>query len=91
VRVGYARGYLLRWKEFPSLISYTGRVCDVSAFSNIYEVAKDVPIVTAATTYTAPNFSFSIILVVNQALSFPEMEYSAQSKPGLLCRIGCLG
>jgi hypothetical protein len=36
----------------------------------------DVPIVLAATKYTDPDFSFSIILVVNQALSFPDVEYS---------------
>jgi hypothetical protein len=58
------------------ILAYTNRVCDVSAFSNSYEVSKDVPIVLAATKYTDPDFSFSIILVVNQALSFPDVEYS---------------
>jgi hypothetical protein len=62
-------------------------VCDVLAFSNSYEVAKDITIVTAATTYTAPDFSFSIILVVNQALFFLEMEYSLLN-PNQVCYAG---
>jgi hypothetical protein len=69
------------------ILAYTNRVWDVSAFSNSYEVSKDVPMVLAATKYTDPHISFSIILVVNQALSFPDMEYSLLN-PNQLCYAG---
>jgi hypothetical protein len=55
-------------KELPDLGVYR--------FSNDYEIAKGVPIVKAATVYVNPDSYQATILVVNQALSFPEMEYS---------------
>ena len=54
------------------IMSYTGRLCDVSAYSDEYPPKKGVPIVSAATGYTAADGA-NYILIVHEALSMPDM------------------
>jgi hypothetical protein len=53
-----------------TVVEDTAQVCDVSPFSNEYQAMKDMPIISAATTYTNPTNGESVILLVNQALWF---------------------
>ena len=57
------------------VLGYTERVCDVMPYSDDYEPKTGIPIVKAATGYTAASGERSI-LVFNEALWMPEMECS---------------
>ena len=57
------------------VMHYTERVCDVMPYSDEYEVKEKVPIVQAATGYTASNGQ-RYILIFNEALWMPELENS---------------
>ena len=49
------------------LMAFTEQVCDVMPYSDDYQPKKGIPIVTAATGYTAAN-GRQFILVFNEAL-----------------------
>ena len=57
------------------VLQYTGQECDVTPFSDEYESTKGVPIVTAATAYVDET-GLAYILILHQALYFPNMEHS---------------
>ena len=57
------------------LMNYTERVYDVIPYSGNYEPKTGIPIVQAATGYTAANGQRSI-LIFNEALWLPDMENS---------------
>lgn len=50
------------------ILSFTGRECEVSPYSDTYESIKKAPIVTGATGYTSPISGKCLILVFNEAL-----------------------
>ena len=50
------------------VLQYTGRECDVSPYTDEYEVIKSVPIMTGATTWTDQDSGQTAILVFNEAL-----------------------
>jgi len=58
------------------VIEYTGQVVDVTPYNSAkYEPETNIPIVKAATAYT-DSTGTTYILVVNQALYFPELTHS---------------
>ena len=57
------------------LMNFTERVCDVMPYSDDYEPKTGIPIVQAATGYTAANGQRTI-LIFNEALWLPDMENS---------------
>ena len=50
------------------ILSYTGRECDVSPYTDSYEAIKGVSIVTGATAWTSQVDGQTYILVFNEAL-----------------------
>ena len=50
------------------IISYTGRECDVSPYSDTYDAIKGVPIVSGATAWTCQFTGETYILVFHEAL-----------------------
>ena len=50
------------------LLSYTGRECDLAPYTNTYDAIKNIPIVTAATTWTSLESTETYILVFNEGL-----------------------
>jgi hypothetical protein len=52
------------------LLHYTGRVCDVTAYTDEYTPEKDIPIVTAATIYQSEMTGELYLLIVNEGLWF---------------------
>jgi hypothetical protein len=69
------------------VISYTGRLCDVSPYSDTYDAMVGVAIVSAATLYTDVQTGFEYVLVVNEALHMPDLPYSLLS-PNQICYAG---
>jgi hypothetical protein len=58
------------------VLEYTNKTCTVSSFSSKQTKVRDVPIVTAATAYDAPNGEI-YILILNQSLYLGEhMQHS---------------
>ena len=57
------------------IISTSGRTVDVSAFVDELGMKTEVPIVTAAVTYT-DSFGDSYILLIHEALYFPTMKHN---------------
>jgi hypothetical protein len=53
-----------------TLLSYTGRECDVSPYNASHEPERNVPIVSAETSYTCHETGITYILVVNEGLWF---------------------
>ena len=50
------------------VISFTGRECDVSPYTDTYDSIKGVPIVTGASAWTCPDTGETMILVFHEAL-----------------------
>jgi hypothetical protein len=50
------------------ILSYTGRECDVSPYTDVYDAIKGVPIVSGATAWTSQSTGDTYILVFNEAL-----------------------
>jgi hypothetical protein len=50
------------------ILSYTGRECDVSPYTDVYDAIKEVPIVTGATAWTSQVTGETCILVFHEAL-----------------------
>ena len=50
------------------IMSYTGKECDVSPYTDAYDTIKSVPIVQAATAYDSPETGETSILILNEAL-----------------------
>ena len=50
------------------ILEYTGKVCDVSPYTDTYESVKNVPIVNAATAWQSPLTGQTYILVMNEVL-----------------------
>ena len=49
-------------------LSHTGRICDVSPYTDAYEPIRSVPIVQAATAWTSMDSGKTFILVFNEGL-----------------------
>jgi hypothetical protein len=56
-------------------INYTERLCDVQPYSKDYAPVKNVPIITAATGFTAAT-GMNYILIFPEALYMPTLEHS---------------
>ena len=50
------------------ILSYTGKICDVAPFNESYDSLKNVPVVSAATTWQCNDDGQVYILVFNEAL-----------------------
>ena len=57
---------------------FTGRACDVIPYSaGAYEPERDIPIVCGATAFTCQQSGETIILIINEGLSFGDkLEHS---------------
>jgi len=66
------------------VLNYTERSCDVSPYSDEYAPMTNVPIVQAATGYTSVN-GRDYILIVNEALSMPNLDHSLINPNQLRC------
>jgi hypothetical protein len=51
-----------------TVIEYTGKSCNVSPISSVYDSIMEAPIVKAATAFDYPISSETLILIMNQAL-----------------------
>jgi hypothetical protein len=51
-----------------TIMSYTGKECDVSPYTDAYERMKSVPIVRAGTAYDSPTTGETFILIFNEAI-----------------------
>jgi len=59
-----------------TVIEFTGRICDVSPFSDSYSPVKDISVVKAATAYDTPE-GVTYVLIINEALDMrAHMAYS---------------
>ena len=58
-----------------TVLNFSERICDVMPYSGAHEVMVDIPIVQAATGYTAP-YGSQYILVFNEAIYMPDMDHS---------------
>ena len=58
-----------------TVLFFSERICDVMPYSDTYQPIVDIPIVQAATGYTAPDGS-QYILVFNEAIYMPDMDHS---------------
>ena len=58
-----------------TVLNFSERICDVMPYSDTYQPMVDIPIVQAATGYTAPDGS-QYILVFNEAIYMPDMDHS---------------
>ena len=72
-----------------TLLSYTGRECDVSPFSDTaFEAIPGVPVVSAATAWTCPRSCETFILVFNEGLWMPDQMESTLVNPNQLRHYG---
>jgi hypothetical protein len=53
-------------------LHYTGRECDVSPYTEVYESVKAVPIVSGATAWTDEGTGSTYNLVINEGLCMPD-------------------
>ena len=51
-----------------AVLSFTGRDCDVSPYTDTYDSIKSVPIVKAGAACTSPESGITFILVFNEGL-----------------------
>ncbi len=58
-----------------TVLNFSERICDVMPYSDTYQPIVDIPIVQAATGYTATDGS-QYILVFNEAINMPDMDHS---------------
>jgi hypothetical protein len=70
------------------ILHYTGRECDVSPYSEVYESVKAVPIVKGATAWTDEETGSTYIIVVNQGLWMPDTETASLINPNQLRAYG---
>jgi Reverse transcriptase (RNA-dependent DNA polymerase) len=70
------------------ILSYTGRECDVSPYTDSYEAIKGVPIVTGATAWTSHEDGQTYILVFNEALWMGEVLEHSLLNPNQLRHYG---
>ena len=66
------------------ILHYTGRECDVSPYTEVYESVKAVPIVSCATAWTDKETGLTYILVFNECLWMPDMVTASLINPNQL-------
>ena len=71
------------------VISYTGRECDVSPYTDNYDSVKGVPIVTAATAWTCQESGQTFILIIHEGLWMGDMMPNSLINPNQLRAHGC--
>ena len=69
-------------------MSYTGKVCDVSPYSEAYQPMENIPIVTAATAWQSPVTGRTYILIFNEALWMGDSMSSTLINPNQLRHFG---
>jgi hypothetical protein len=67
-----------------TLLSYTGRECDVSPYNASHEPERNVPIVSAGTSYTCQTSGTTYILVIHEALWFGDKLLHSLLNPNQL-------
>ena len=67
-----------------TLLSYTGRECDVSPYNASHEPERNVPIVSAGTSYTCQTSGITYILVIHEALWFGDKLQHSLLNPNQL-------
>lgn len=70
------------------ILSYTGRECDVSPYTDSYDAIKGVPIVKGATAWTSDLTGETFILVFNEALWMGEVLDHSLVNPNQLRHYG---
>jgi hypothetical protein len=90
----YFTGGLFPSTPVPNFIilHHTGRECDVSPHTEVYESVKVVPIVSGATAWTDEGTALTYILVINECLWMPDTvaKPTSSSRHGGTRRIGLL-
>ena len=71
-----------------TILSYTGKVCDVSPYREDYTPVSNVPIVKAATAWQSPHTGETYILVFNEALWMGDSMESTLINPNQLRYFG---
>jgi hypothetical protein len=69
------------------VLESTNRICSVSGFSDDYGTQEDIPIVTAATLVQDLDTGHEFILVIHEALHFPNLPNSLLN-PNQICYAG---
>jgi hypothetical protein len=72
------------WDRIFVILHYTGRECDVSPYTEVYESVKVVPIVSGATAWTDEETGSTYILVVNEGLWMPSTVKAGLINPNQL-------
>ncbi len=72
------------------ILKYTGRECDVSPYTDLYEAIKGVPIVTGATAWTSQVDGQTHILVFHEAQWMGEVLEHSLINPNQLHHYGVL-
>ena len=70
------------------IMEYTGKVCDVSPYTDDYEAVKNVPIVHAATAWQSPVTGQTYILVFNEVLWMGDSMDNTLFNPNQLRHFG---
>ena len=66
------------------VLHYTGRECDVSPYTDVYESVKAVPIVSGALAWTDEETGLDYILVISEGLWMPDMVKASLINPNQL-------
>jgi hypothetical protein len=66
------------------ILHFTGRECDVSPYTEVYESVKAVPIVSGATAWTDEETGLTYILVINDGLWMPSTVQASLINPNQL-------
>jgi hypothetical protein len=66
------------------ILHYTGRECDVSPYTDVYDSVKSVPIVSGATAWTAQVDGLDYILVIYEGLWMPSTVKASLINPNQL-------
>jgi hypothetical protein len=70
------------------ILHYTGRECDVSLYTEVYESVKAVPIVSGATAWTNVETGLSYILAINEGLWMHDTVRASLINPNQLRAYG---
>ena len=72
------------------VLHHTGKVCEVSPYTDEYDAITDVPVVRGATLWTDQHTNNEYILVFNEALWMGDTLTHSLINPNQLCAFGTL-
>ena len=72
------------------VLHHTGKVCEVSPYTDEYDAITDVPVVRGATLWTDQHTNEEYILIFNEALWMGDTLAHSLINPNELCAFGTL-